>query len=436
MKKKIKLKCDVVIVGSGPGGATVARELAGKNKKVIILEWGKDNPPGGGIKMDFMKYLGGFSMRKHIMLKPQNSSITLMRGITTGGCTVAFGGISYDPPVDEFSEYGFDIAQELEEIKKEIYIQPMPDDYLCPKAKLIMKSALELGFKWKMHDKMLKDPSKSRYADDTAFMGDNSGSRWSAYDWIMEAVNNGASLMNETYCKEIIVDGDVAIGVRATNSTGHEIEINAENVVVAAGALGSAEILQKSGISEAGRNLFIDPYLQIFGNVSKDVALVSEPIRQAGVLLEEEGIILGDGALPKPAYKMAAFKSKKFLKVFKMKKVLTILVEIADESNGSVSSTGEIVKTLTTKDHAKLAKGVNLAQKILQNAGAKDIWKSQIGGVHLGGTCRIGDVVDSNLKTKIDNLYVADGSVLPKAMSIPPVLTILALAKRLSKQLI
>ena len=35
---------DVIVVGSGPGGATVAKELSQRNKKVLILEWG-DNAP-------------------------------------------------------------------------------------------------------------------------------------------------------------------------------------------------------------------------------------------------------------------------------------------------------------------------------------------------------------------------------------------------------
>lgn len=421
------------MVGSGPGGATLARELTLKGKNIIILEWGKDNPPSAEIILDPMKYLGGFGMRKHIMLKPKNSPIAMLRGITTGGGTMAYGGVAYEPPMDEFSEYGFNLSEEVEEIKKEIAVQPLPAD-LGPRGKVIMESAIDLGLEWKKHDRLLKDPSKCRFGDNSCYIGDRTGSRWCARDWVMDAVNNGASLMNETYCEEVIIEGDKASGVIATDRTGRKIEIGADKVVVAAGALGSPMILQKSGIFDAGRSLFIDPYLSAFGYVDRGLKPVNEPIRQAGILLEG-GIILGDGALPTPGYIQHIFKASKFSKAFKAKKVLSILVEIADDLSGSVSFTGKIVKTLTEKDQFRINKGMILARKILQNAGAKDIWFSQLGGVHLGGTCKIGDVVDSNLKTRIDNLYVADASVLPKAMSIPPVLTILSLAKRLSKQL-
>ena len=56
-------------------------------------------------------------------------------------------------------------------------------------------------------------------------------------------------------------------------------------------------------------------------------------------------------------------------------------------------------------------------------------------GTHPGGTAAIGEVVNANLETEISNLYVCDASVLPTAPGLPPILTIIALAKRLAKSL-
>jgi choline dehydrogenase-like flavoprotein len=35
-------RCDLVVVGSGPGGATVAREVSRGSRRVILLERGRD----------------------------------------------------------------------------------------------------------------------------------------------------------------------------------------------------------------------------------------------------------------------------------------------------------------------------------------------------------------------------------------------------------
>jgi choline dehydrogenase-like flavoprotein len=52
------------------------------------------------------------------------------------------------------------------------------------------------------------------------------------------------------------------------------------------------------------------------------------------------------------------------------------------------------------------------------------------------GTAKICEVVDANLKTRIDNLYVCDCSVMPEAWGLPPTLTLVALGKRLARPLV
>ncbi len=45
MAEPLKLKADVIVVGSGPGGATLSRELTRQGKKVLLLERGRDYRP-------------------------------------------------------------------------------------------------------------------------------------------------------------------------------------------------------------------------------------------------------------------------------------------------------------------------------------------------------------------------------------------------------
>jgi len=60
---------------------------------------------------------------------------------------------------------------------------------------------------------------------------------------------------------------------------------------------------------------------------------------------------------------------------------------------------------------------------------------SKVAGGHPGGTAAIGEIVDKDLQTEVNNLFACDASVLPTAPGLPPILTIVALAKRLAKQL-
>jgi len=69
-------------------------------------------------------------------------------------------------------------------------------------------------------------------------------------------------------------------------------------------------------------------------------------------------------------------------------------------------------------------------------ADSSSILMSKPQGAHPGGTAAIGRVVDENLETRVKNLFVCDASVFPVTPGLPPILTIVALAKRLAKTLL
>lgn len=426
------MKTDVVVVGSGPGGATVARELALKGKNVTILEWGKDNPPERNKLSDPFRFFGGLKNRSKGFLETSSEPVmTMLRCITTGGSSMAYGGVSWDPPLDEFKSYGVDLSGSVEEIKREIIVKPLDDEQMGPAADLISKSAHELGIEWNKIDRFFQAPEKFKH--ESYLFGDNTGARWDARSWVMDAVANGAVLLNETCCEKVVIDGKKAVGVIAVDKKKRKIEISADTVVVAAGGIESPVILKKSGIDDAGKNFFNDPYVVAIGYVDKELS-VKEVSRQAGILIEGE-FSLGDMAIPLQVYQQLILTQGRAGKAFKRNKALSIVVEIVDDADGYIDSDGKIIKPLSQNDIKKLEKGKAMARRILENAGAGDIWFTKLAGVHPGGTCKIGEIVDSNLKTRFDNLYVADASVMPNSLAIPPVLTILALAKRLSKHL-
>ena len=102
-----------------------------------------------------------------------------------------------------------------------------------------------------------------------------------------------------------------------------------------------------------------------------------------------------------------------------------------------VLDNGDVIKTNTIEDIRYLAEGAATAGSILEKAGVdpKTIGSTVYRGAHPGGTAPIGKTVDSNLETEIEGLFVSDASVLPISPGKPPILTILALSKRLADYL-
>lgn len=103
---------DVIVVGSGPGGATVAKELSMREKKVLILEWGDNDPLNGSFGQGARALL--FPGRSMLFT---SQMLALVRGITTGGSTVHYYATSFPVPFDLLKSYGIDIIEEVKELK-------------------------------------------------------------------------------------------------------------------------------------------------------------------------------------------------------------------------------------------------------------------------------------------------------------------------------
>jgi hypothetical protein len=120
-----------------------------------------------------------------------------------------------------------------------------------------------------------------------------------------------------------------------------------------------------------------------------------------------------------------------------MDRLIGLMIKIRDEAGGRVYADGTVSKGVTAADRDKLRAGAHAAREILIGAGAsrETLLTSVPQGPHPGGTAAIGKVVDDGLQTAVENLFVCDGSVLPTSPGLPPILTIVALAKRLAKAL-
>jgi choline dehydrogenase-like flavoprotein len=419
---------DVIVVGSGAGGATVAKELSLRKKKILILEWGANDPLTGTFRQGIETIL--FPGRG-LLLTPQ--MLGLVRGVTVGGSTVHFYASCFPVPFAMFKSHGIDLAHEVEETRNELPVATLKDEMVGPMAKRIMESAQDLGYNWQKVDKfMYQDKWRPEYP--FGHFGDPHGVKWSAREFVEEAVAHGAELIDRAKVKKVITEDKTAVGVEYTKQ-GKTRRAFASTILLSAGGIGTPVILRASGLKRAGYDFFFDPLIGVRGIVDDIDVPPSEIPMAAGAHLEDEGYMMTDMAHPfATTFSFAAAKLR-FDHMFSRRKTLQIMVKAKDELGGKLTDRGGVRKILDDKEKKKLHRGYERAKKILENAGAKNIFRTWYLAAHPGGTAKIGDLVDSNLETEVENLYVCDCSVIPNPWGLPPVLTIIALGKRLAKHL-
>ena len=152
--------------------------------------------------------------------------------------------------------------------------------------------------------------------------------------------------------------------------------------------------------------------------------------------MQDDGYVMTDMSQPPALDALFSLSVLRVHKVFSQSRMLRIMIKIKDDLGGRITDGGQVRKGLTRADKQKLKSGYARAKKILENAGAKGVFRTWVLAAHPGGSVKIGPIVDSNLKTnRIDNLYVCDCSVIPEAWGLPPVFTLICLGKRLAKHL-
>lgn len=423
-------KRDYLIVGSGAGGATVARELAKKGKHPLVVETGKLEKSVGTYRHS-SKYYDAHGIGIFKLPKMSREGTVLWRTFMAGGSTVVSCGNGVRCLEKELSELGADISTELAETEEELHVAPIANKLLSDGSREIMKASQELGYHMELMPKYI-DPKACRKCGKCT-LGCPNNAKWTALDYLKEAEANGAQIMYGHKCLSVIIENGRARGIRVMGPQGEE-NIMAETVVIAAGGLATPVILQKSGIKNAGAGLFMDLLVNTYG-ITNGINQVYEPTMTLvnHDFHQSRGFILSPFVNHPALVRFMELGTGVF--TFRDKYILGIMTKICDEPAGQVNPDGTVSKPVTRTDQEKLNEGARISKEILAKAGARNFCVSRVQGAHPGGTAAVGKVVDANLQTEVDSLFVCDASVLPKSPGLPPILTIVALGKRLAKQL-
>ncbi len=414
------IEAEIVIVGSGAGGATVAKELGEHGKTVLILEKGSKlgQLEPSLVKRIYKRYNEGtlvsgiYRKLRRLMLIDRNLPITRMIGI--GGTTTIANANAARSLEKELGSLGVNIENELQEIEQELKVGPIPQNHMGTGANSLWEAAHFLGLKFEPIHKFI-DYDKCASCD-KCIVKCPTNAKWTAVNFIRKAEDNGASLLTNVAVKEVVTSNGSVVGVKTMSPDG-EMFIRANIVVLAAGAIETPIILQKTGIDSAGKKLFCDTCYFVYGPSKTDI-FDRHPALIDFEFLRKDGFLLIQG-------------------IYDQERTLCMSLKIKDDPIGGVRTDGSIRKTMTSNDLSKLNKALPICKEILVKAGVdhRYIKIKGVGGHHPGGTAAIGEVVDQHQETEVKNLFVSDASVLPTSAALPPLLTIMALSKRLAKRL-
>lgn len=429
---------DMIVVGSGPGGATVARELAQAGKRVLLLERGQDHRP----RSYYGTYLGALLYTDRGSLLFTEEGLNIVRPMMVGGATSMYCGCAAPPPIWFKEKYGLDIDTEVSETIEELEIEPLPAELRGEASTRIAQAAQALGYDWEPQRKFMK-PARAQTFDCGAkcMLGCRCHAKWSAAEYVDQAVAAGCTLRTGARVERVLVEDGHVRGVEG-KINGQPFVAKASTVVLSAGGIGTPRILQASSFStfqQAGQGMTMDITVMVYGTI-KDQGIGEEPPMTWSWENLEEGYMLSTLMDPWLLYPLInSLKGLKYALTWpRWKNTLGVMIKLKDDISGGVFPNGKISKPMTDHDRPRMRAAEEVCRRILVEAGARPetIFTTPLRGTHPSGTVRLGTMLDENLQTEVQGLYVCDASVFPEALARPTVLTIIGLGKRLAKHLL
>jgi hypothetical protein len=201
--------------------------------------------------------------------------------------------------------------------------------------------------------------------------------------------------------------------------------LTADLVVLAAGGFGTPAILERSGI-RCEPTLSVDPVLTIAARV---------PAAWQCNEIEMPFIVRRDRYILSPYFDWLSFALDPRWR-HPPQDIVGVMVKIADEGGGRVDRRG-VHTHLTSGDKLRLEEGAALARELLAGADIDpgSTFAGILNGGHPGGTLPLTHATAATLHDERlpENLYVADATLFPRSLGLPPILTIVALASRVAR---
>jgi choline dehydrogenase-like flavoprotein len=475
--------CDVAVVGSGAGGAVTAAILAEAGVDVLVVEAGgymdrRTYPEEPLAALTALYRDGGLTVAEGV------PAIPTPVGRAVGGTTVINSGTCLRAPERVLerweAEHGIDWAVELEpeyaRAEELLDVTPVDPERMGRNGQILLEGAQALGV---AHEPLRRNAGRCVGCSSCPIGCRLDAKRAMHVSYLPRAVAAGARVRASVDVRRVVFEGDRAVGLDClAGSRRRPFTVRARRaVVVAGGAFGTPELLQRSRVhspsGKLGHNLRIHPACWVGARFDDEVRgwegvmqsyAVTEWVPN-GVLLEATFTPLAFGAQWLPGT-----GAEHQERVAAYDRIASTGVHLSDRSQGRVGIARDgsvrITYQLTGEDAALLVFGIARAAELFYAAGAREVYP-QIAGIptlarrHVGaleatppsptrlrleafhplGTARM-DADPARGVVGIDgsvhghrDLYVADGSVLPGSIGVNPMMTIIAMASRLSRDL-
>ena len=488
LRGTVEREVDVCIVGSGAGGAVVAKELAEAGCRVAVVE--------EGAYFTQQDFSGSLFERVQRLYRDQGTTVALgwppiplPVGKAVGGTTVVNSGTCFRTPPAVLEawgrEHGLDDADpaamrpRFERVEAAINARPVPWHLLGKNATTFHRGVAALG----LHGAPINRNIGDCHGCGVCAFGCPSDAKQAMHlSYLPRAEARGAAIYARCRAERLLLAGDRVQGVEAAilddaNGEQGRLRIRARVTVLAAGALHTPLLLRRSALARSrhvGRHLRIHPAVAVAGVFAEEIHAWRGTLQSYYVddLLDSEGLMI-EVTSPLPAltaggHPAVGRDAQDLLAHYRH--LVSAGVFVSDRSEGRVAGVRapRVFYRLGTDDTRRLVRGIASIARILFAAGAKSVHAGIAGqtnlthprdaatlteipvrpaalaltGWHPMGTCRMsrspetGAVGPYGEVFGASGLYVADASVLPSCIGVNPQVTIMAFATRAAEHLV
>lgn len=486
----LSAKVDVVVIGSGAGGAVVARELARDGRSVLVLEEGGHYSPeeyGALTPSGSFRRLAREAGMSVALGLGDTPLISLLAGKAVGGSSVLTGGVCFRIPEEVLHGWGGALGlggmtpERLDPFFSEVegicHVEEVPAHMRSRATELFVEGADKLGIPMKS---MRRNTRGCRGAARCNF-GCPHGAKMSVdVSFLPDAVAHGARIVSDALVERIDVTGGRARGVRGrfldpiTGEPRVPFEVRAKVVVVACGSMHTPVLLRQSGLDSPhiGRHLTLHPGVRIG-------ALFDEEVDGWDGALQSvySDHFLGDGIWLNGVYSPVNVLAAAFPGVGRAHRRLVKQMPnlaffggmVHDDGGGQVrrwlSREPLVLYRMIQRDKARLLKAIHILARMAFAAGAREVLTPifgmptvkkeadlafllegkipasrvecmafhPLGSAKMSTTRAAGVVKPTGETWDVENLFVCDGSVLPTSIGVNSQLPIMTVAMMLAR---